>query len=72
LGQASENGVPVVGGRGLDSPENLACEGEVAGGGDGAELEELCAGRVELEFAGCYEMGLELLHANQRGAFLQQ
>jgi len=41
LGQASENGVPVVGGGALDSPENLACEGEVAGGGDGAELEEL-------------------------------
>ena len=73
LGEATEDGVPIVGGGSVDAPENLAGEGEVTGGGgEGAELEELGSGSVELEFPGGDEMGLELLDVNERDAFLQQ
>lgn len=53
-------------------PEYFSGEGEVAGGRDGEEFEELCAGRVELEFSGGNEMCLKLLHLHERVAFLQQ
>lgn len=72
MSETSKNGVEVVCGGVLDLPENVSGEGEVAGGRDGEEFEELGAGRVELEFSGGYEMGLKLLHLNERDAFFQQ
>jgi len=72
LSEASKNGVVVVCGGVLDLPENVSGEGEVAGGRNGEEFEELGAGRVELEFSRGYEMSLKLFHLNERVAFLQQ
>lgn len=70
LGQAADNGVPVIGGGGWDLPENIGGVGEVTGGGGGAEVEEFGAGGVELEKAGGNEVSLELFYVREGGAFL--
>lgn len=72
MSKASKNGVVVVCGGVLNLPEYVSGEGEIAGGRDGEEFEELGAGRVELEFSSGNEMSLKLLHLNERVAFLQQ
>lgn len=73
VGEASDDGVPVVGGGGLDLQENVCGEVEVAEGGEGAEVEEFCAWRGgEVEEAGGEEEGLELFDVSKGGAFGEQ
>lgn len=71
-GDAPEDGVEVVRGGEADEAEDAGGEGEVAGGRNGAELDEPRAGGGGLELAGDQEMGLELLDAGEGGAPLQQ
>ena len=55
IGEAADDGVPVVGGGGRDAAE----DGGVVGRG-GAELEELGVGGEESEEPGGCEVGVEL------------
>lgn len=71
LGEASDDGVPVVGGGGGDAAEDSGGVGEASGGGGGgAEVEELGARGVESEESGDNEVGLKLFDVRERSAFL--